>query len=99
MPKTRPVPTNSSRDRALTARLPVGEGLYGPPDGAPQACSPTDGFRRSTMGFERRHNAALQLDSEDEFVTALTRDVPPAPEGQDAIVAANRSGRPTVETG
>ena len=53
----------------------------------------------STVGFERRHNAALQLDSEDEFVAALTRDVPPAPEGQDAIVAANRSGRPTVKTG
>jgi len=53
----------------------------------------------STVGFERRHNAALQLDSEDEFVAALTRDVPPAPEGQDAIVAANRSGRPTVKAG
>ena len=53
----------------------------------------------STVGFERRHNPALQLDSEDEFVAALTRDVPPAPEGQDAIVAANRSGRPAVKTG
>jgi glyoxylase-like metal-dependent hydrolase (beta-lactamase superfamily II) len=53
----------------------------------------------STVGFERRHNAALQLDSEDEFVAALTRDVPSAPEGQDAILAANRSGRPTVKTG
>ena len=53
----------------------------------------------STVGFERRHNAALQLDSEGEFVLALTRDVPPAPEGQGAIVAANRSGRPTVKTG
>ncbi len=53
----------------------------------------------STVGFERRHNAALQLDSEDEFVAALTRDVPPAPEGEDAILAANRSGRPTVKTG
>ena len=53
----------------------------------------------STVGFERRHNAALQLESEDEFVAALTRDVPPAPEGQDAIVAVNRSGRPTVKTG
>ena len=53
----------------------------------------------STVGFERRHNAALQLDSEDEFVAALTRDVPPAPEGQDAILTANRSGRPAVKTG
>lgn len=53
----------------------------------------------STVGFERRHNTALQFDSEEEFVAALTRDVPPAPEGQDAIVAANRSGRPMVKAG
>jgi glyoxylase-like metal-dependent hydrolase (beta-lactamase superfamily II) len=51
----------------------------------------------STIGFERRHNIALQLDSEDAFVEALTRDIPPAPEGQAAIVAANRSGRPLSE--
>jgi glyoxylase-like metal-dependent hydrolase (beta-lactamase superfamily II) len=50
----------------------------------------------STIGFERRHNAALQLSSEDEFVAALTKDIPPAPEEQAAIVAANRSGRPLV---
>jgi glyoxylase-like metal-dependent hydrolase (beta-lactamase superfamily II) len=47
----------------------------------------------STVGFERRHNVALQFASEDEFVQALTRDIPPAPEDQAAIVAANRSGR------
>ena len=48
----------------------------------------------STIGFERRHNPALQFDSEDAFVEALTKDIPPAPEAQTAIVAANRSGRP-----
>src|SRR5437588_629429 len=48
----------------------------------------------STIGFERRHNAALQLGSEDAFVEALVRDVPPAPSGQVEIVAANRSGTP-----
>ena len=47
----------------------------------------------STIGFERRHNRALRFDSEDAFVAALTRDIPPAPEQQAAIVAANRSGR------
>ena len=47
----------------------------------------------STVGFERRHNPALQHRSEDEFVVALTRDIPPAPEHQAAIVAANRAGR------
>jgi glyoxylase-like metal-dependent hydrolase (beta-lactamase superfamily II) len=51
----------------------------------------------STIGFERRHNTALQHESEDAFVAALTQDIPPAPEQQAAIVAANRSGRPLAE--
>jgi hydroxyacylglutathione hydrolase len=51
----------------------------------------------STVGFERRHNRALQFDSEDAFVEALTRDIPPTPEQQAAIVAANRTGRPLAE--
>ena len=48
----------------------------------------------STIGFERRHNPALQFDSEDAFVASLTSDIPPAPEQQAAILAANRTGRP-----
>jgi glyoxylase-like metal-dependent hydrolase (beta-lactamase superfamily II) len=51
----------------------------------------------STIGFERRHNPALRFDSEEQFVQALLRDIPPAPEQQAAIVAANRSGRPLAE--
>ena len=51
----------------------------------------------STLGFERRHNRALQFDSEDEFVHALLTDIPPAPDQQRAIVAANRTGRPVAE--
>ena len=51
----------------------------------------------STIGFERRHNTALQAGSEDAFVQALVRDIPPAPEQQAEIVAANRSGRPLAE--
>jgi hydroxyacylglutathione hydrolase len=51
----------------------------------------------STVGFERRHNAALQHPDEDAFVQALLQDIPPAPEHQAAIVAANRSGRPMAE--
>jgi hydroxyacylglutathione hydrolase len=45
----------------------------------------------STVGFERRHNAALQHGSEEAFVAALLRDLPPAPDHQAAIVAANRA--------
>jgi glyoxylase-like metal-dependent hydrolase (beta-lactamase superfamily II) len=48
----------------------------------------------STIGFERRHNRALGLDSEDAFVAAMVEDLPPAPEAQAAIVAANRRGSP-----
>jgi hypothetical protein len=51
----------------------------------------------STIGFERRHNPALAHADEDAFVEALLRDIPPAPERQAAIVAANRAGRPVAE--
>jgi hydroxyacylglutathione hydrolase len=47
----------------------------------------------STVGFERRHNAALSHESEAAFVAALIEHVPPAPEHQAEIVAANRAGR------
>jgi hydroxyacylglutathione hydrolase len=47
----------------------------------------------STIGFERRHNRALQLTSEDAFVFALLEDLPPTPQHQAEIVAANRRGR------
>jgi hydroxyacylglutathione hydrolase len=48
----------------------------------------------STVGFERAHNKALRFDSDDAFVTALVQDIPPVPERQAEIIAANRSGRP-----
>jgi glyoxylase-like metal-dependent hydrolase (beta-lactamase superfamily II) len=48
----------------------------------------------STIGFERRHNPSLQFTSEQEFVEALVKDIPPAPPQQAEIIAANRSGRP-----
>ncbi len=52
----------------------------------------------STVGFERRHNAALRFATEDAFVAALIQDIPPTPEHQASIVAANRSGRSLVTT-
>jgi hydroxyacylglutathione hydrolase len=51
----------------------------------------------STIGFERRHNKALQFESENAFVEALVKDIPPAPPQQAEILAANRSSRPLVE--
>ncbi len=53
----------------------------------------------STIGFERRNNRALGFGSEDEFVAALLEDIPPAPERQAEILAANRSGRPRAPIG
>ena len=47
----------------------------------------------STVGFERRHNSALAHESEQAFVAALTEDIPPPPEHQAEIIAANREGR------
>ena len=48
----------------------------------------------STIGFERRNNPMLRLKTEEAFVEALVRDIPAAPPQAEAIVAANRSGRP-----
>jgi hydroxyacylglutathione hydrolase len=53
----------------------------------------------STVGFERRHNHALQHRSEDSFVDALLTDIPAPPPQQAQIVAANRSGTPLVALG
>ena len=53
----------------------------------------------STIGFERRHNKALRFNSEQAFVDALVKDIPPVPPQQAEIVAANRSGRPLVQHG
>jgi hydroxyacylglutathione hydrolase len=54
------------------------------------------GHPASSIGFERRNNQALAAGSEDEFVEAILKDTPPAPEQQAEIVAANRSGEPSA---
>lgn len=46
----------------------------------------------STIGFERRHNPALRHPDAGAFAEALVADMPPRPEHQAAIVAANREG-------
>jgi glyoxylase-like metal-dependent hydrolase (beta-lactamase superfamily II) len=43
----------------------------------------------STIGFERRHNAAFRIDVEAEFVDFMLRDIPPAPPGAAEIRAWN----------
>jgi hydroxyacylglutathione hydrolase len=46
----------------------------------------------SSIGFERRHNRALEYRAATDFAAALLEDLPPAPPDQAAIVAANRAG-------
>jgi len=46
----------------------------------------------SSIGFERAHNAMLQFSDPDAFAAALIADMPARPDGQDRIVACNRSG-------
>ena len=46
----------------------------------------------SSIGFERQNNRALQHANVDEFARALLEDAPPPPEGQTAILRANRRG-------
>ena len=43
----------------------------------------------STMGFERRWNPALAIRDREEFVTYLTKQIPPRPANMDQIVATN----------
>jgi glyoxylase-like metal-dependent hydrolase (beta-lactamase superfamily II) len=43
----------------------------------------------STIGFERRHNAAFRIEAEVEFVDFMLQDIPPAPVGAVEIRAWN----------
>jgi hydroxyacylglutathione hydrolase len=43
----------------------------------------------STIGFEKRHNKALQIEDEAEFVSFMLADIPPAPPEAARIRAAN----------
>jgi hydroxyacylglutathione hydrolase len=47
----------------------------------------------SSIGFERRHNTALEHRDAAGFAAALLRDLPPAPADQRGIVQANRRGK------
>ena len=79
--------------RSLTERLLAlpDEVLLGPGHFAGSVCGRgLSSTPISTIGFERRFNRALHVFDEDEFVAAVLQDLPPAPERQAEIVAANR---------
>jgi glyoxylase-like metal-dependent hydrolase (beta-lactamase superfamily II) len=48
----------------------------------------------STIGFERRHNAAFGLDDESAFVELMLENIPPAPPRAAQFRAANAGGAP-----
>ena len=50
----------------------------------------------STIGFERRHNRALQVTNEAEFVRLMLKDIPPRPERGDEFRAANMGFAPSA---
>jgi glyoxylase-like metal-dependent hydrolase (beta-lactamase superfamily II) len=52
----------------------------------------------SSIGFERRHNAALAHPDAAGFAAALLVDLPPAPANQREIVDANRRGAAPART-
>lgn len=47
----------------------------------------------STIGFERRHNAAFRIDGEGAFVELMLQDIPPVPEGATELRAWNSGVR------
>ncbi len=51
----------------------------------------------STLGFERRHNPALQFSSYDSFREAMTREFPARPKSFTHIIATNIKGAPLLE--
>jgi glyoxylase-like metal-dependent hydrolase (beta-lactamase superfamily II) len=55
----------------------------------PGAFSGLSGKPFSTIGFERRHNAAFRIDEEAEFVRFMSADIPVPPPGAAELRAVN----------
>lgn len=64
-----------------------------PAHGAGSLCGRAMGAKwRSTVGFERRYNPALQIGDREEFIRSLTTDMPPAPDHFSRCSDINRKG-------
>jgi len=67
-----------------------------PAHGAGSLCGRAMGAKRtSTIGYERRHNAALQIENREEFIESLTTDMPPTPDHFSRCSEIDRRG-PTL---
>lgn len=64
-----------------------------PAHGAGSLCGRALGAKWSTtIGYERKYNAALQIKDKDEFIRSLTEDMPPAPDHFSRCSAINCKG-------
>lgn len=64
-----------------------------PAHGAGSLCGRAMGAKwRSTIGYERKYNAALQFKDKAEFIQSLTEDMPPAPDHFSRCSDINRKG-------
>jgi len=64
-----------------------------PAHGAGSLCGRAMGAkRRSTIGYERKYNDALKIESKEEFVKSLTTDMPGAPDHFSRCSDINRNG-------
>lgn len=80
--------------------LPLGDGIeVYPAHGAGSSCGRAMSAKSaSTIGFERRFNPALRLDSPRAFAAFLMDGAPPKPAAFDTIVAKNRGLLPLRAT-
>lgn len=76
---------SASRLRALPDYVEVLAGAY-----AGSVCGRRlSGKPWSTIGFEKRHNQALRIEDEAEFIRFMLAEIPPAPAEATALRAAN----------
>lgn len=89
-----PLPLARELHGSILRLLELSDGvLLLPSHYAGSVCARTlSGNPISTIGFERRHNPALQHQHAESFAAALLADLPPPPADQVQIVAANRAG-------
>ncbi|MBN2415057.1 MBL fold metallo-hydrolase [bacterium] len=64
-----------------------------PAHGAGSLCGRAMGAKwRTTIGYERRYNGALQIESKKAFISSLTSNMPPAPDHFSRCSDINRKG-------
>ena len=69
-----------------------------PAHGAGSLCGRAMGAKRtSTVGYELRYNAALQIKNEEEFIASLTTHMPAAPDNFSRCSAVNGKGPRQVQ--